>query len=123
MKTLTLLPLLLLAVVGCGGGGSSVVDPPDYSGTWRGPFSGDLSGTLTVRIEASSTMDITGTSPGFGSFSGEAWLERATGNVSGDLGSLGKFSGKVRLVGRKLRGEANLAKGKAIAFELAEVSP
>lgn len=113
----TLVPVVL---VGCGGngtasGGGGLVD---YSGTWAGSFSGDLTGNLSVVIERSGTMDISGTANGIGSFSGEGWINPNNGTISGDLGSLGRFSGSVRLSGASLVGEANLAKSQTITFRL-----
>lgn len=117
MKNLIILIFATLVLFGCGGGGASTV-PPDYSGTWSGPFSGDLTGNITAVIEPSGTMDLSGTASGLGSFSGEGWVNPETGNVSGDLGSLGNFNGRVRISGGDLVGDVNLANSQTISLRL-----
>lgn len=117
-----LVALVLVVLVGCGGNGTGSGGggggPVDYSGTWAGSFSGDLTGNISVVIEPSGTMDLSGTANGLGSFSGEGWVNPNTGAISGDLGSLGDFSGSVRLSGGDLVGEANLANSQTITFRL-----
>ncbi|MEQ1761614.1 MAG: hypothetical protein ABL984_00580 [Pyrinomonadaceae bacterium] len=113
--------LVLFVLVGCGGGGTSSGGggPVDYSGTWAGPFSGDLAGTITAVVEPSGTVDLSGTANGVGPFSGDGWINPESGAISGDLGSLGKFSGAVRIAGGVLVGTVNLPNAKRIEFQLA----
>ena len=117
-----LVALVLVVLVGCGGNGTGSGGggggPVNYSGTWAGSFSGDLTGNISVVIETSGTMDLSGTANGIGSFSGSGWVNPNTGAISGDLGSLGDFSGSVRLSGGDLVGEANLANSQTITFRL-----
>ena len=98
------LPLVVVALVACGGDGGPT-EPPGPSvvddalvGTWVGPieeieksFGGVLqSGTMTMNLNADGSMSVSVSNPFIGPIDGGTWGV-ADGNEFGAIGSFGTF--------------------------------
>lgn len=118
--SLTLVTIIALVAVGCGGGGTDLGGggSTNFAGRWNGPFNGDLTGNLSAGIGQSGSVVISGEAGGLGPFSGSGWVDNKTGNLTGDLGALGSFTGRLRIEDGRLKGTAKFPGDKDIAFTL-----